>query len=122
MGSLMTSDQMNTDRILEEHGKRLTIHAERLGKHDEILNEHQKMLAQYGLSLYGDEQLDIPGLIDSMRDMSVALKGLLNWRAEMVIYYRAARMAVRLALILLSIIGGGVWWPQIAKLLDLLGG
>lgn len=118
---LMTS-QMSNEQLLDEHGKRLNVHAERLNAHDKVLGDHQKILSEYGLSLFGDAKLNVPGLIESMKQTSEALNDLAEWRDEMVIYYRAARVAVRIALILLGVIGGGVWWPQIQALLKLLGG
>lgn len=118
----MAPDDMTNEQRLDEHGKRLQVHAERLSSHDRLLGEHQKMLGEYGLSLFGDEKLHMPGLVESMRTMSAALKELSEWRDEMVIYYRAARMAVRIALILLGLIGGGVWWPYIQVALKVLGG
>lgn len=112
---------MTNEQRLDEQGARLQLHAERLTAHDKILSDHQRVLGEYGLSLFGDDKLNMPGLVESMKQVSEALKDLSTWRDEMVIYYRAARMAVRIALILLGLIGGGVWWPQIQALLRVLG-
>lgn len=113
---------MSNEQLLEEHGKRLNVHAERLNRHDELLGEHQKILGEYGLSLFGDAKLNMPGLVESMKQMSAAMKDLLAWRDEIVLYYRAARLGVRLVLIALGLIGLGVWWPQLQALSSLLGG
>lgn len=113
---------MSQDQLLDEHGKRLNVHGERLNLHDKRLDEHQRILGEYGMSLFGDAKLNVKGLVESMKDVSATLRELLAWREELVIYYRAARVAVRLMLILLAVIGGGVWWPQIQALLKFLGG
>lgn len=113
---------MTQEQLLDEHGKRLNVHAERLNSHDKLLGEHQKILGEYGLSLFGDSKLNIKGLVASMKEVNDSLKEMLAWREEMIIYYRAARMAVRIGLILLGVTGLGVWWPQIQALLRLFGG
>lgn len=113
---------MSHEQLLDEHGKRLGVHAERLNTHDKILGDHQKILGEYGLSLFGDTKLNVPGLVATVQEMSNTLREILAWRTEITHYYRAARFAVRLLLVLLSIIGAGVWWPQLSKLIDLLGG
>lgn len=113
---------MSQEQLLDEHGERLNVHAERLNTHDKILGEHQKILGEYGMSLFGDDRLNVKGLVESMRETSDALKVLLAWKDELSIYWRTAQLAARLGLILLAIISGGVWWPQISALLKLLGG
>lgn len=118
----MAPNDMSQEQLLDEHGKRLNIHAERLGAHDKILGEHQRILGEYGMSLFGDDRLNVKGLVESMSETSAALRDLLAWKDELGIYWRTAQVAVRLGLILLAIIGGGVWWPQISALLKLLGG
>lgn len=113
---------MSQEQLVEEHGKRLNVHAERLNEHDRTLSEHQRILGEVGLSLYGDARLNIKGLIESMKEVSESLREVLAWREEMIVYYRAARLAVRVGLTLLGLIVGGVWWPQISALLKLFGG
>jgi len=115
-------NEMSQEQLLDEHGKRLNIHAGRLSEHDKALSEHQRVLGEYGLSLFGDDKLNVKGLVSSMREVNDSLRELLAWREEMTVYYRSARFAVRVVLILLGVIGGGVWWPQIQALLKVLGG
>ena len=113
---------MNQEQLIDEYGKRLDVYDERLNTYDKILGEHQKILGEYGMSLFGDDRLNVKGLVESMRETNDALKGLLAWKDELGIYWRTAQVAMRLGLLLLAIIGGGVWWPQISALLKLLGG
>ena len=117
-----TDNSMSQDQLLDEHGKRLGIHAERLNTHEKLLGDHQKILGEYGLSLFGDSKLQVKGLVELVVETRDTVREILAWRTEMTHYWRAIRFAVRLLLILLSIIGAGVWWPQLSKLVDLLGG
>lgn len=113
---------MSQEQLVEEHGKRLNVHAERLNTHEKLLGDHQKILGEYGLSLFGDAKLNVKGLVESVEEMSDSLREILAWRSELTHYYRAGRFAVRLLLILAGTGVLGIWWPQLAKLADLIGG
>lgn len=115
-------NDMSQEQLLDEHGKRLSTHGERLNRHDKRIDEHEQRLSTFDLSLFGDAKLNIKGLVESMSEMNAALKDLLAWRDQIVIYFRAARIAVRLGLILLGVIAAGEWLPYIQALLKALGG
>lgn len=106
--------------------ERLDEHSSRLDHHDERLNIHAQRFDKLDLVLQGDDKLGVRGLVQHMAEMSDVLRGLVEWRNELVIYARAIKVGARWALILLGLIVGGVWWPQVwpqmQVVIKLLGG
>jgi len=109
-----------------DNDPRLDEHAKRLDAHDERLNIHATRFDRLELVLQGDEKLGVRGLVQHMAEMNETLRDLVEWRNELIIYARAIKLGGRIALILLGMIVGGVWWPslwpQIQVLIKLLGG
>lgn len=124
MTPIENNDEMpdQTEVRLDEHGKRLGVHAERLNAHEKLLGDHQRILGEYGLSLFGDSKLQVKGLVELVVETRDTVREILEWRTEMTHYFRAGRFAVRVMLALLGMAVTGIWWPQISKLIDLLGG
>lgn len=111
---------------LDEYGKRLDEHGTQLTQYGDRLNIHAARIDKLGLVIQGDDTLGIKGLVQHMAETNETLRGLVEWRNELIIYARAIKFGGRIALVLLAIIGGGVWWPQawpqMQILIKLLGG
>lgn len=98
---------------LSEQSEKVAEHGRRLDTHDERLNIHATRFERLELVLEGDEKMGVRGLVQHMAEMNNTLKGLVEWRNELVIYARAIKFGGRIALVLLGLIVGGVWWPSL---------
>lgn len=110
------------DTMPEQIELRLEEHSQRLADHDARFNTHAQRIDKYDLLLLGDDKLGVKGLVRSMSDLSDVVKDLVEWRTQITTYLRAVFFVARIALLLLGVIAGGVWWPQIQIFLKMLGG
>lgn len=97
-----------TEQMLDEHAKHLARHDEQIRNLD--------------LVIHGNDRFKIAGLVHTMSEMAEVLRELVEWRNQAVTYGKVILIGARVVLILLSLIAGGVWWPQISAVLKILGG
>lgn len=106
--------------------ERLDEHSKRLDSHDDRLNIHAARFDKVDLVLSGDTKLGITGLVQSMAEVNKTLHDLLEWRKEVVFYAKMIILGGRMVLVLLALIVGGVWWPeiwpQVQVIIKLIGG
>lgn len=112
--------------VPDQFGKRLDEHGAQLSQHSERLNIHAARFDKVDLVLSGDTKLGITGLVQSMAEVNKTLHDLLEWRKEVVFYAKMIILGGRMVLVLLALIVGGVWWPeiwpQVQVIIKLIGG
>lgn len=101
------NDNASDEQRLDEHGKRLD-------SHDQRLNIHAERIDKLILALQGDERMGVRGLVQVVGEMNAALKNLSEWRDEMIVYWKVVTTVMRWVVILLALIGAGVWWPWLS--------
>lgn len=103
-----------------ENNERIDEHSKRLASHDERLNIHAARFDKIDLVLLGDTKLGVSGLVQGMAEVNTKLHDLLEWRKEVIFYAKMIILGGRMVLILLVLIVGGVWWPEIWPQLQVL--
>lgn len=101
-----------------EDNERLDEHGRRLDRIEDRLNVHSTRFDRFDLVLQGDEKVGVKGLVQAVSEMNDTLRELVDLRDKLVIYWDVIRVAGRWTLILLALIGAGVWWPTLAPYLQ----
>lgn len=88
---------------LDQHDARLDEHGKRLGHIDERLNNQAIRVERHEQLLLGDDQLGLTGLVAQLREISVQLSDLAEWRTQIVGYGNVIITAIKIVIVLLSI-------------------
>lgn len=107
---------------VQQNSKRLDDYGATLHEHGDRLNSQGHDLRRLTFVVLGDNEGGVDGIVGGMKEMRHAVTSLVEWRHEWEITLRVVRVSVVVGLVLLGVIGAGVWWPQIEILLKAFGG
>lgn len=108
-------NDMTIEREVEVIHARLDEHGRLINQHGDRLNIHATRMDGLMLVVFGDDEKEIRGLLQRTGENEKMLNEISQWRRDI-------RVATKIGLSLLGIIGVGTWLPVVKAILDTLGG